>query len=115
MSGRGRGRGPGEDYGHGNGRDIDYGEKSSYEERASDTNGHTGGGGDSYRPDGSDWQHLPVDLGDHPDAPKGSSEGEHHDIDMCESGAMGGSTGIGKMQRVGDKWVFVRTEASEVA
>lgn len=110
MSGRGRGGGRGEDYGHGNGRDIDYGEKSSY----ADTNGHTGGGGDAYQPNGSDWQHLPVDNGDHPDAPKGSSEEEHHD-NMSDSGASGSNTGIGRMQRVGDKWVFVRTEASEVA
>ncbi|GBE89596.1 hypothetical protein SCP_1602590 [Sparassis crispa] len=102
---RGGGRGG---HGYGNGRDAEYTERaypvdSAYGGEYGIGAGWSGAGaGDeqSREPPNENASDLPVQG-----SPDSSGEG----------GAVGGVGGVGRMQRIGDKWVFVRHDASEVA
>lgn len=93
MGGRGRGRGG--DYRYGNGRDMG---KPPYE-------------GDSSAAYGSEYAvQIDPSPADDPGSLMDTSE------ELPSIGHNGGGPGdVGRMQRVGDRWVFVRAETSGVA
>ncbi|CCM02540.1 uncharacterized protein FIBRA_04642 [Fibroporia radiculosa] len=98
----GKGRGGG-DYGHGNGRGAGFGGTRVYEEP--DERGiHYGA---DYDTNIDSWQVPTVEHADLLAPGKGGSDDGQGGMP-----GLGGSTSTGKMQKVGDKWVFVRTEAS---
>lgn len=104
--GRGRGRGRGGGYGRGNGRDANWGYSQGGYDR--ETDAITLGGGEEYESyqgeqhqNGSEFgQNVgPSDSEAPPAAPENSPP----------------TRSAGKMQRVGDKWVFVRAGTTETA
>ncbi|KAI0923430.1 hypothetical protein AcV5_008981 [Taiwanofungus camphoratus] len=113
RGGRGmRGRGRVGDYGYGNSRDADYAGQQAYEQQNSDMLAHesaASSGYDSALGSGPTWPNSAAEGDSHVEARVGQLE-EGQEMDG-ESGSSG-DAGPGRMQRMGDKWVFVRTEAS---
>jgi len=96
-----RGRGYGGYHAHGNGRNPDYALTSMQAfEHSMDAVSHQGSGSFGERPETS---------GD--DGTFDSRKGEVHSGEESMSGRTEGNVGTGRMRRVDDKWVFVRTEA----
>lgn len=105
FNGRGRGRGG---HGHGNSRNMDYMAARDYDERGTDAQVLASGDESPGKYDAgfdktSAWSY-PTQNGDvHGDIAQG--------YDGLAEGGQNGEEETGRMQRVGDKWVFVRADA----
>lgn len=127
YSGRARGRGRGRGgYGYGNGRGRDGGQwgHSAGRARSESTDAITLGGGDEdwsmqdrdngENGNGDGWQGQHSEYQNHQGGASLGSNNQGPDLGVDQDVPSGGSR-AGKMQRVGDRWVFVRADTAAAA